>query len=153
VVGVDGSPGSIEALRWALRQATATGATVEAICAWESPSIAELTPPVGVPAVVHQPVVDVPAVEGVQRRLEEVIESAVGSSASRGEVPIAAKVIEGHPAHVLVQVADRAELLVVCRSGHGAFVGMLLGAIGAQASQPGRQIATSRPVRTTASPP
>jgi nucleotide-binding universal stress UspA family protein len=129
VVGVDGSPASIDALSWAVRQATATDAAVEAICAWESPSLAEVTPTGGIPPIVHQPMVDVTVLEGVQRRLDEVIESAVGSSASQGEVPIAAKVIEGHPAHVLVQAAERAELLVVGKSAHGAIVGMLLGSV------------------------
>jgi len=127
VAGVDGSLAAIEALCWALQQAAATG--VEAICAWESPSLAELTPPVGLPPVVHTPVVDVTAPESLQRQLDELIESAVGSSGSPGEVHIAAKVIEGHPVHVLVHAAERAELLVVGRSGHGAFVRMLLGSV------------------------
>jgi nucleotide-binding universal stress UspA family protein len=129
VVGVDGSPTSIEALSWAVRQAAATVAAVQAICVWESPGMAELTPTMGVPPVVHQPVVEVTALENMQRRLDEVIGSVVGSSASPGGVPIAATVIEGHPGHVLVQAAERAELLVVGRSGHGAFVGMLLGSV------------------------
>jgi nucleotide-binding universal stress UspA family protein len=130
VVGVDGSPASIEALHWALRQATATGAAVQAICAWDSPSMAALTPAAGIPPVVHQPVVDETALESEQRRLDEVIESEIGSSASPREVSVAAKVVEGHPAHVLVQAADGAELLVVGKSGHGAFLGMLLGSVG-----------------------
>src|SRR5688500_13551530 len=37
VVGVDGSPSSMVALRWALKQAEATGAEVEAVHAWELP--------------------------------------------------------------------------------------------------------------------
>ena len=35
VVGTDGSSGSIEALRWALRQAQATDAEVRVVLAWE----------------------------------------------------------------------------------------------------------------------
>jgi hypothetical protein len=76
VVGVDGSPASVEALRRALRQATATDAAIEAICAWQPPSMAELTPPAGIPAVVHQPVDDATALASERRRLDEVIESA-----------------------------------------------------------------------------
>ena len=34
VVGVDGSPSSMKALRWAIRQAKLTGAEVEAVTAW-----------------------------------------------------------------------------------------------------------------------
>ena len=38
VVGMDGSESSKEALRWAMRQANATGSSVEAIMAWELPT-------------------------------------------------------------------------------------------------------------------
>src|ERR1039458_3618642 len=38
VVGVDGSPSSQEALRWAVRQAGLTGGTVDAVMAWAYPS-------------------------------------------------------------------------------------------------------------------
>ncbi len=38
VVGVDGSPTSDEALRWAIRQAQLTGASVDAVTAWEYPA-------------------------------------------------------------------------------------------------------------------
>ena len=37
VAGVDGSPSSIMALRWAVRQAELTGGTVDAVIAWEFP--------------------------------------------------------------------------------------------------------------------
>jgi len=37
VAGVDGSPSSICALRWAIRQAELTGAAVEAVIAWHYP--------------------------------------------------------------------------------------------------------------------
>ena len=38
VVGVDGSDGSKEALRWAIRQAELTGAELDAVIAWEYPA-------------------------------------------------------------------------------------------------------------------
>ena len=37
VVGVDGSPNSIDALVWAVRQASTTGANVEAVMCWHDP--------------------------------------------------------------------------------------------------------------------
>src|SRR5579859_1701576 len=40
VAGVDGSPSSISALRWATRQAELTGGTVDAVIAWEFPMAA-----------------------------------------------------------------------------------------------------------------
>lgn len=39
VVGVDGSPSSRAALRWAVRQARLTGGTVDAVIAWQIPAV------------------------------------------------------------------------------------------------------------------
>jgi nucleotide-binding universal stress UspA family protein len=41
VAGVDGSASSVEALRWAVRQAQLTGATVDAVIAWQYPATAD----------------------------------------------------------------------------------------------------------------
>jgi hypothetical protein len=38
VVGVDGSPSSRNALRWAVRQAALTGSAVDAVIAWHDPA-------------------------------------------------------------------------------------------------------------------
>jgi nucleotide-binding universal stress UspA family protein len=38
VVGVDGSPGSLAALRWAIREAAARGLAVHAVAAWDVPT-------------------------------------------------------------------------------------------------------------------
>jgi hypothetical protein len=38
VVGVDGSPPSLEALRWAVRQAALTGSVVDTVIAWHNPA-------------------------------------------------------------------------------------------------------------------
>jgi nucleotide-binding universal stress UspA family protein len=40
VVGVDGSPSSQAALRWAVRQAELTGGSVDAVLAWQIPAVA-----------------------------------------------------------------------------------------------------------------
>jgi hypothetical protein len=39
VAGVDGSPSSRTALRWAIRQAVLTGGTVDAVMAWHIPMV------------------------------------------------------------------------------------------------------------------
>ena len=39
------------------------------------------------------------------------------------------KVAYGHPAVVLVEESQHADLLVVGKRGHGAFIGMLLGSV------------------------
>jgi len=50
VVEVEGSPSSEDAIRWAVRQAELTGATVEAVIAWHLPLLVGgyAWPPVGV---------------------------------------------------------------------------------------------------------
>ncbi len=44
VVGVDGSPSSKDALRWAARYAELTGAPIHALIAWQLPEIYGYTP-------------------------------------------------------------------------------------------------------------
>ena len=39
VIGVDGSPSSIQALKWAFGQAILTGGTIDAVCAWHYPNV------------------------------------------------------------------------------------------------------------------
>ncbi|MDN5918088.1 MAG: universal stress protein [Pseudonocardia sp.] len=52
VVGVDGSPGSLAALRWAVAEASERGQTVQAVTAWHFP----MPSPVGnVPGRRHHP--------------------------------------------------------------------------------------------------
>src|ERR1700722_13800980 len=40
VAGTDGSPSSLGALRWAIKQAALTGATVDAVISWHYPAAA-----------------------------------------------------------------------------------------------------------------
>ena len=44
VVGVDGSPSSRQALRWAAHQAKLTGASLQVITCWEFPAMSWLPP-------------------------------------------------------------------------------------------------------------
>lgn len=39
VIGVDGSSASIDALKWAIRQAALTGAAIEAVIGWQYPTV------------------------------------------------------------------------------------------------------------------
>jgi nucleotide-binding universal stress UspA family protein len=112
VAGVDGSHCSLEALRWAARQAELTGAELQAVMAWSLPEIYSYTPR---------------DFEGDARRaLEEAIEQALGQ---QPPVPVTAQAVEGHAAEALIDASRDAQLLVVGRQGHGAFTGMLLGSV------------------------
>jgi len=121
VVGVDGSEESVQALRWAARYGAATGASVRAVLAWHYPTAASV-PPVGLTP---------PTVESeVEQRITAALADAVakaGPDASAGQVE--SQVRYGHPAQVLIEESRQADLLVVGRSGHGAFVGMLVGSV------------------------
>jgi len=116
VVGVDGSPSSGAALRWAVRQADLTGAHVHAVIAWSIP-------------VTYGPM-PVPRLwtdwSGIARStLEESLRATLGDRA--GDVK--AEVVEGGAALVLLEAARDADLVVVGSRGHGGFVGLLLGSV------------------------
>jgi nucleotide-binding universal stress UspA family protein len=121
VAGVDGSPESVAALRWAGRYSGSTGAALRAVLAWHFPS-AVGPAPVG---VAPEPVRD--EVEGRMRDdLAAAIESArLGPAASQVE----ARVSYGHPAQMLIDESKDADLLVVGHRGRGAFTSMLVGSV------------------------
>ncbi|HLU30042.1 MAG TPA: universal stress protein [Glycomyces sp.] len=117
VVGVDGSPPSVAALRWALGQAELTGAVVEAINVWEPPTVWGDVVPV-YPG-------DDPA--GTAREnLDAIVEEVASEYAA---VEVRREVVQGHPAKGLLRHAEGATLLVVGSRGHGGFVGALLGSV------------------------
>jgi nucleotide-binding universal stress UspA family protein len=125
VVGVDGSQASKEALVWAAREAELTGATLEVVKVWEMPFGS------------HGRVIQVPgeldhAVEE-ERKLQDTVHEVLGDDydSEPWEQPGKLKtvVLEGRPVPTLLDVARGADLLVIGRSGHGAFVGTLLGSV------------------------
>jgi nucleotide-binding universal stress UspA family protein len=120
VVGVDGSPSSLDALRWAITQARSTGATVDAIATWEQPLA---TYGFG----YYVPVLSSDLADAFGKVLDDSIAKVQDAGAA---VEIHPKVVEGHPAQVLMQAAQRADLLVLGNRGHGAFAGALLGSVG-----------------------
>jgi nucleotide-binding universal stress UspA family protein len=120
VVGVDGSAPSRAALAWAARQARLTGATVEAIIAWQYPATYGYT---------------MPAAPEINYNYEEiaakVIADTIAEVCGRGEpVTIISRVVEGNAAQVLLDASAGAELLVVGSRGHGGFLEALLGSVG-----------------------
>jgi len=121
VVGVDGSPSSLAALHWAVRQAGLTGGTVQAVIAWQYP--------VALSGYAWAPVPVVEAAdceEIAQKTVAEAI-STVGDAGK--DVRISSRVVGGNPAQVLIDAAADADLLVVGSRGHGGFAGALLGSV------------------------
>ncbi|MEU7905697.1 universal stress protein [Actinoplanes sp. NPDC049118] len=122
VVGVDSSHGSRAALRWALGQARLTGATIEAVAAWQQPATYEYS----YGAVPYpSPGDSIAAV--TEKVLTETVADVVGTGDQPVDVRI--KVAHGPAAQILLEAAAGAELLVVGSRGHGAFAGMLLGSV------------------------
>jgi nucleotide-binding universal stress UspA family protein len=113
VVGIDGSASSIDAFRWAVRQAQMTGSHLEAVMVWQYPR--------GV----------VPAgAEDFEAESRLALDSAIDGAFS-GALPVeATKIVEqGEPAPTLIRRSKDAALLVVGSRGRGQFVGMLIGSV------------------------
>lgn len=125
VVGVDGSEGSREALRWAVEEAQVHGARVEAVHVFSYASHLGYS--------IDAVVVPVPPVDEVEasaaKVLDEAIEAAVPDDAG---IEIDRHVAEGAAANVLLTRAANADLLVVGTRGHGGFRGLLLGSVSHQ---------------------
>lgn len=121
VAGVDGSPSSISALRWAIRQAALTGAAVDAVIAWYYPAAT-----VGYGWAPTGTDVGFDFKETAEKVLADAIASAVGPGSNVG---VRARVVEGNPAQVLLDACDGADLLVVGSRGHGGFTEALLGSV------------------------
>lgn len=119
VVGVDGSSHSEEALRWAIGQARLTGQPVEAVTSWSVP-----VPYGGMGGAGAVVAFDW---EGeATSTLRDTVAKAVDSpDADR----VSQRVVQGHPAQVLVDAAAEAALLVVGSRGRSGFTGMLLGSV------------------------
>lgn len=116
LVGVDGSQPSTQALRWAVEQAYLTGATVDAVYVWRYPAEHGWGPDVDADVLV----------KAGEQVLSETVAEVAGA---HPPVPVHTRVLEGHPAQVLIQESAGAQLLVVGCRGHGGFVGTLLGSV------------------------
>lgn len=116
VVGIDGSPSSEEALRWALRHAALTGAVVEAVGAWEA------TPLFAGPTVID-PTLEA---ETARERFGRELRAVLGTDPP---VEVRERLVRGNAADVLLAAAEGADLLVVGSRGHGTFARALLGSV------------------------
>lgn len=122
VVGVDGSPSSRRALGWATKQARLVGATVVAVTAWEDPAMYGFA--YGCAPVAFEG--DNLAITAAKVLAESVTEVAGEQDQA---LEVRPRVMQGHPAQVLLEAARGAQLLVVGNRGHGPVVGMLLGSV------------------------
>jgi nucleotide-binding universal stress UspA family protein len=114
VVGVDGSPSSLQALRWAVGQSALTGETVQAVVAWHFPNL------YGYPMTDGED-----WAMDAQQALTTALDTVLGNDKSK----VSSTVVQGYPAKVLLDAAAGADLLVVGNRGHSEFTEMLLGSV------------------------
>ncbi|MFP4511662.1 MAG: universal stress protein [Acidimicrobiales bacterium] len=125
IAGVDGSPGSLAALRWAIEEATLRSATVDAVMTWQMPTYAYTG------MAVMPPVADLG--ESAAAALDDAIATETADIAGdAAEVEIRPVVVEGPTAAVLIERSASADLLVVGSRGYGGFRGLLLGSVSHQ---------------------
>jgi nucleotide-binding universal stress UspA family protein len=128
VVGVDGSAGSLGALRWALDEAVLRGDDLDVVLVWHDPMV------MAAPGMVLPPTSYEELATSAKARVAAVLEgvaSEVAAAEGKG-LRVSPIVVEGPTGASLVDAADGAELLVVGSRGHGGFAGLLLGSVAQQ---------------------
>ncbi|MFE9773673.1 universal stress protein [Streptomyces sp. NPDC005931] len=123
VVGVDGSPSSYAALRWADRYARTVGGVVEAIHVWDTPSARGWSGP------AIDPDFD------LQQARERFAEELHTVFPDDRPAHLREHLVEGDPSEALIQASEGAELLVVGRRGRGAFARAMLGSVSQRCAQ------------------
>lgn len=118
VIGVDGSPSSIDAVGFAFEEAALRAVGLRAIHAW--------THPTGPPEM--RPV-RYSTAEAEREGARLLSESLAGWKTRYPDVPVVEQVIEGAPAEVLIDASAGAELLVVGARGRGGIPGLHLGSV------------------------
>lgn len=122
VVGIDGSPASVQALRWAVDEARLRGAVVRVVHAWSFPfhdgEIAHLAGESAHDALKL----------AAERTVDAVLHEVAGSDGTAIEQII----VEAPPAQALIAAAHEADLLVVGSRGRGGFASLLLGSVSYQ---------------------
>jgi nucleotide-binding universal stress UspA family protein len=117
VVGIDGSPTATEALEWAVAEAAATGAAVEAIYAWD---------PSAIIAAGSTPTDWRPLRVSAQRHAAQLVRGVIGTDPV---VPVVPTMVIGRAAEVLIDASAGADLLVVGSRGPGGLQGIELGSV------------------------
>jgi nucleotide-binding universal stress UspA family protein len=120
LVGVDGSPGSRNALKWAAAEAADHGADLVVLTVWER----ALLPPMGSGEVPDHGVPD-PSRTATED-LIKVIREELGDEPP---VLVQPRAKQGNAAKVLIEESADADMLVVGPRGHGGFRGLVLGSV------------------------
>lgn len=117
VVGFDGSPNAMTALRWAIRFAL-PGTTIVVVWVWDATPLA-----VGADAFFFPDASDLAA-----ERFNHLVEG-VEADNPRSDISIVREFVRGTPRSAIADHAAAADLVVVGARGHGAVGAALLGSV------------------------
>jgi nucleotide-binding universal stress UspA family protein len=120
VVGFDGSPRSMDAVAYAIAQASLRQLDLTVLHAWDV-SLLEGTLALNAPFEVWERFED--------ERVAMTAEAVAGWAEQYPDVQVHPKVVRGRPAEALAKASADADLLVVGSRGHGGFLGLLLGSV------------------------
>jgi nucleotide-binding universal stress UspA family protein len=119
-VGLDGSANATAALAWAIDEARARSASVEAVYVWHEPTMAY-------DAAGYVPLTNTE----VEKQAQELLASALAGIAPIEDVKVSLRAASGNPSEVLAWAAGDVDisLVVVGARGHGGLVGLVLGSV------------------------
>ncbi len=126
VVGIDGSPDSEEALRWALREAMTSGAEVDAVLVWSDPWA--LTGQSTLRSAGRE------RTERLQDMLAHVVNKCVEAEHA-GDVRVLQHLLAGNAAEVLSERSRGARMLVVGTTGLSGLRRWMLGSVSQRCAQ------------------
>jgi nucleotide-binding universal stress UspA family protein len=118
VVGVDASPSSVHALRWACHNSQ-DGDEIVAVLAWEVPTLSLLPPPPGATGRPGGSASDV---------ANETLRRAVSDATTGYNVLVTKEAIQGSSAHTILEASEAADLIVMGTRG-GGMTKALLGSV------------------------
>lgn len=119
VVGVDGSPNSMAALRWAAAEAIAHDVKLVVVHSWTTPVVPD---PMGYAAFVD--------LAPIEAESHELVDQLLNDLDPAMRPPEIVKLVVGdRPADVIVSAATDASVVVVGSRGRGGFAGLLLGSV------------------------
>jgi nucleotide-binding universal stress UspA family protein len=122
VAGVDGSPQSVRALRFAHDAAALRGAVLEVVHTWTVPYLG-FTGPVPWPQEV---------LDEVEEQASATLKDSVRRAAVDARAQVKSYLVQGPTAPSLLAAAEGADLLVVGCRGYGGWKGLLLGSVSTQ---------------------
>jgi nucleotide-binding universal stress UspA family protein len=114
VVGVDGSPHSEAALRWAVDLAEVRQGELTAVLSWQVPFVS-------IPMAFDR--------DKLEQEYKQYLVDVVSSVVPAPPVPLHNLVAEGDPAESLLIAGQDADLLVLGTRGRSTFAGLVLGAV------------------------